>query len=195
MHAVERRIGAHLYRRSDTSSFYVHYTMDGKRYRKKVRCSRKKAELLRNELELKLLKSQYIFSPKKAILKSFAQDYLKYVEATKAAKTLKGGYSYKVTAFVEYCSKLKPTQVKPNNVNNFMLSRLKEVEPVTVASDLRTVRAWFNKASPVAGAFGCKNHNDLRPPLNEPGGQAHRGTDATARQNQMFSDICSRIMD
>ena len=86
MHADEKDL-VHIYRRSDTGSFYLHYTLDGKRHRKKVGRSRKEAELLRNELELKLLKSEYIFSPKKATLKSFAKDYLKYVEATKAEKT------------------------------------------------------------------------------------------------------------
>ena len=163
MHADEKDL-VHIYRRSDTGSFYLHYTLDGKRHRKKVGRSRKEAELLKNEMELKLFRSEHIFSPKNVSLKGFSKDYLKYVEATKAAKTLSGGYYYKVTTFVEHCHKLKPTQIKPNDVNNFILSRLKEVEPATVASDLRVLKAWFNwgKANGYIAANPCDKVQKIR---------------------------------
>jgi len=142
MSAKEREL-VHVYFRKDTGSYYLHYTVDGKRHRKRVGRSRKEAELLKNELEFKVRKSEHIFMPTSATLKGFAEAYLKYAAATKATTTVTG-YRQKVNLFLDQCMKLKPTQVKPTDINKFMLSRLEEVEPATVASDIRTLQAWFN---------------------------------------------------
>ena len=140
-HEKER---VHTYFRKDSGSYYLHYTTDGKRHRKNVGHLRKDAELLRHELELKLRKNEYIFSPKAVTLQKFAEDYLKYIAATKARKTLTGGFRYKINAFVAYCEKKKPTHIRADDINNFILKRLKEVAPITVASDIKVFKAWFN---------------------------------------------------
>ena len=162
MFAKEKDL-VHVYHRPDTGSYYLHYTVDGKRHRKKVGRSRKEAELLKNELELKIRKSEHIFTPTSATLKGFAEAYLKYAAATKAATTVYG-YQQKVELFLQNCVKLRPTQVRPADVNKFTMSRLEEVEPATVASDIRTLKTWFNwgKANGYVAENPCDKVQKIR---------------------------------
>ena len=161
--SIKEKDLVHVYFRKETGSYYLHYTIEGKRHRKKVGRSRKEAELLKNELELKVRKSEHIFTPTSATLKGFAEAYLKYSASTKAATTV-AGYQQKVRLFLDQCVKLKPTQVKPADINKFMMSRLEEVEPATVASDIRTLQTWFNwgKANGYVAENPCEKVQKIR---------------------------------
>jgi integrase len=75
--------------------YYIDFSHNGRRYRKKIGKDKKTAELTLKEIEVKIAKGEYlgISEQNKILFESFANDYLEYAKIHKKPNTYRNDYS------------------------------------------------------------------------------------------------------
>ena len=128
-------------------NWYIDYYDKGHRKRKKIGTSKKLAEQVLKNVEVKIVKKEYlgIIEEKRVLFEDYAQRYLEYAKANKAGSTecrdefsvnnlkavFRGRYLFDITS--EMIEKYKAT-------------RLEKVEPATVNRELACLKHMYTKA-------------------------------------------------
>jgi integrase len=128
-------------------NWYIDYYFKGQRKRKKIGPSKKLAEQVLKDVQLKIAKGEYlgVYEEKKIIFEDFAKQYLEYSKANKAF------YSYKrditsIKSLISFFAKNYLFEITQQMVEKYKAERLKEVEPATVNREVGCLRHMFNKA-------------------------------------------------
>lgn len=142
------------------NNWYVDYYLKGRRKRKKVGPSKKLAEQILKDIQVKTAKGEYlgIFEEKKILFSDFFQKYLSF------SKTNKSFFSYKRD--LASSKNLLPVfgdkyliEIIPQMVEEYKTERLQEdVTPATVNRELSCFRHLFNKAI----EWGYLNKNPMQ---------------------------------
>jgi len=153
------------------NNWYVDYYLKGRRKRKMVGPSKKLAEQVLKDIQVKNAKGEYlgVFEERKVSFTDFAQRYLVY------SKTNKAFFSYK-RDLVSFNS-LSPVfgdkylfEIIPQMVEEYKTNRLQEdVTPATVNRELSLLRHFFNKA--IEWGYLTKNPMQEVKLLKEPPGR------------------------
>ncbi len=128
-------------------NWYIDYYDKGKRKRKKIGPSKKLAEQVLKDVEIKLAKKQYlgIVDEKRVLFEDYATQYLEYSKTNKAPSTdyrdrfsinnlkasFKGKYLFDITSEM---------------IEKYKARRLLSVEPATVNRELACLKHMYTKA-------------------------------------------------
>jgi len=142
------------------NNWYVDYYLKGRRKRKKVGPSKKLAEQVLKDIQVKTAKGEYlgIFEEKKILFSDFFQSYLSF------SKTNKSFFSYKRD--LASSKNLLPVfgdkyliEIIPPMIEEYKTERLQEdVTPATINRELSCLRHLFNKAI----EWGCLIKNPMQ---------------------------------
>lgn len=78
-------------------------------------------------------------------IEDYAEEYLQYLEKTKEFNTAESA-RYVIKKFIDFVGNVPVRAVKAKTIDEYILYRLNQVKKTTVNKDLRTLRAFFNKA-------------------------------------------------
>jgi len=134
-----------IYKRENI--WYIDYTYQGKRCRKRVGKSQRLAELALRDIELKILKKEHLgiddYPPIE--FNALSRKYLEYAKVNKAPNT----YFLNVNNFkhlTDYFKDRYISEIRAADVEMYKVERLKYVCPSSVNRDLAVLHNYFNKA-------------------------------------------------
>jgi len=129
-------------------NWYIDYYFKGRRKRKKVGPSKKLAETVLGDVQVKIAKREYlgILEEKKILFEDFIETYKEYSKANKA----RNSYERDLTSL----NSLKPVfgslflfEITPQAVEEYKAKRLQEgVTPATINREVSCLKHIFNKA-------------------------------------------------
>lgn len=145
-------------KRGKRQIWYIDYLVeDGRRIRKKIGTSKKKAEEVLRELKIEALKRELGFAPeptnveekKRLTLEEFAQDYLKYSQTNKTSR-----YSQlertilkkNVIPFLKGRDVGYLDEVKTSHIEDYKVERAEKISNASVNRELACVKAMYNTA-------------------------------------------------
>lgn len=150
--------------------WYVAYSFQGKRHRKRVGHSKKVAELKLKDIELKIERRESlgILESKLILFPAFAAEYLAYAKTNKAIKTYALNVG-NIKALSPYFKDTLLSEITPQMIERFKSERKQSVKPATVNRDLACLKNMFNKAI----TWGYLDSNPMKgvPLLPEPPGR------------------------
>jgi len=134
-----------IYKRENI--WYIDYTYQGKRCRKRVGKSQRLAELALRDIELKILKKEHlgIDDCPQIEFNALSKKYLEYSKVNKAPNT----YCLNINNFkhlIEFFKDICISEIKANDVEMYKVERLKYVSSSSVNRDLAVLHNFFNKA-------------------------------------------------
>jgi integrase len=156
--------------------WYIDYSFNGKRVRKKVGTSKKMADLALNDIELRITKREFlgIAEQKKMLFDKLCDDYLDFSKANKASSSYR-----RDTISIKNLSKCFGTrmisEMTASDLERYKIERSKEVSMATVNRELSCIKHMFNKAV----HWGYLTRNPLRDvqDFKEPPGRVRYLTD------------------
>lgn len=127
--------------------YYIDYSFNGKRRRKKVGTSKKMAELALKETELRIAKGQYlgVIEPETMIVDDLCEKYLKFSKSGKTPKS----HIRDITSIKNLLREFSGTlisDVTSYALESYMNKRKNVVEPATVNREIACMKHMFNKA-------------------------------------------------
>jgi len=127
--------------------WYVDYYLRGKRKRKKVGPSKKLAEQVLMDIQVKIAKGEFlgIQNEKKILFSEFAKEYLIYSKANKSPSTRRRDQVSLVRLLAEFGEHYLSEITSPK-VEKYKVMRLEKVQPATVNREIACLRHMFNKA-------------------------------------------------
>jgi len=135
-----------FYRRG--RSYYVDYKVKKNRYRKSLGTNKKVAQLVFNDLELKIEKQQRlgVIECKKILFQDFSERYLIYSKTNKRESSYKRDtYSLRAN-LVPYFGGYYLMQVEPKMIEDYKSKRLRKVSPACLNRELSCCKNLFTKA-------------------------------------------------
>ncbi len=161
--------------------WYIDYSFNGRRVRKKVGTSKKMAELALKEIELKIAKGKFlgIKEPKKILLEKLCEEYLEFSKANKAQKSYerdKSSIKHLLRTFIEKFI----TEITAHDLEQYKNLRKDEVKPATINREISCVKHMFTKA--VQWGYLSKNPIRSITKLKEPPGRVRYLTDEEIRR-------------
>jgi len=115
--------------------------------RKRVGTSKKMAELALKEIELKMIKGEFlgITEPKAVVFDKLCEEYLNFSRANKAKSSyIRDRLSLKILQ--RHFSGRLITEIKPWDLEQYKNMRINEVSPCSVNRELACIKHMFNKA-------------------------------------------------
>jgi integrase len=154
--------------RPDNKTYFIDYILDGKRVRRTLGKNKKIAQLATKEIEVKLAKQQLGFDTVNKPFSAILKEYLEFSEQTKSHATYVRDDCSRLTTFSNYLENpdIPIRKIPQRLVEQYLSHRLTLVKPVTVKGDLKTLKAFFNKAVD----WGYLNENPckkIKPPKVE----------------------------
>lgn len=151
-------------------NWYIDYYFKGKRKRKKIGPSRKLAEQVLKDVQIKIVKGEYlgVYEEKKILFEDFAKQYLEYAKANKSFSTFRRdrvSVKHLISAFKgKYLF-----EIRPEIIENYKLTRLKKVKPAPINRELACLKHMYSKAI----EWGYVNKNPVKGTkrLKEPPGR------------------------
>jgi len=153
---------ASIYKRGRV--WYISYYVNGRRIRKKVGTSKKLAELVQKEVEVKIAKGELGWEEvKDPTFKDFQEEYLSYLRVNTRPKTYVR-YRDALDHFRSFLEKngslsWKLSQISFSFIEQFKKERIKFVKPHTVNIELKVLKAFYN--------FAIKCKCAVKNPVNE----------------------------
>jgi integrase len=130
------------------NNWYIDYYLKGRRKRKKVGPSKKLAEQVLKDIQVKIVKGEYlgVFEEKKVLFEEFTQRYLVYSRSNKAFSSYKRDLVSLKSLLSAFGDKYL-FEIIPQMAEEYKTKRLQEdVTPATVNRELSCLRHLFNKA-------------------------------------------------
>ena len=137
-----------VFKRPNSDNWYINYTYNGKRIKKKAGRSKHLAELKLAEIELKIQKGELGLLPKDSDLEKLFQDYLKYSKTNHSPATNKR-YRAIVDNFKNFLKYHYSNITKISQLNHSLFEEYKtyrkrqEAEPKTLNIELQTLKSIF----------------------------------------------------
>lgn len=129
-------------------SWYIDFTHKGRRLRKRVGPSKRVAELALKDVELKSARGEYlgIYEERKVLFEDFAEKYLAFSKANKAAKSSRRDMTSLRTNLVPHFKGYYLFDISSQMIEEYKAVRLAAVKPATLNRELACLRHMYNKA-------------------------------------------------
>jgi len=127
--------------------WYIDYSFNGRRVRKKVGTSKKMAELALKETELKIVKKKFlgINEPKRMIFDKLCDEYLQFSKANKRPRSHIRDIT-SIKSLKQSFSNMLITEIAAQNLEVHKNRRHDEVKPATINREISCVKHMFTKA-------------------------------------------------
>jgi integrase len=135
-----------IYKRND--NWYIDYIFKGRRHRKKIGKSKRMAELALKEVEVKIVKGEYlgIYEEKKILFEEFAKEYLNYSKANKSSTSYERDMTSLRIHLIPYLKDKYLFEITPQMIEEYKSERLKKIKPATVNRELSCLKHLYTKA-------------------------------------------------
>ncbi|HHT9126695.1 MAG TPA: tyrosine-type recombinase/integrase [Candidatus Brocadiia bacterium] len=129
-------------------NWYIDYYVKGRRKRKKVSPSKKLAEQVLKDVHVKIAKGEYlgIYEEKKILFDEYAQQYLDYCKANKAASTYERCARLNVRQLTSAFKGCYLFDITSHMIEKYKAMRLQAVAPATVNRELACIKHMYTKA-------------------------------------------------
>jgi len=129
------------------SVWYIDYSLNGRRVRKKVGRSKKMAELALKETELRIAKGEFlgVAEPKKLVFDKLCDEYLQFSKANKRPASHRRDTISVMHLCVTFHERFIAS-ISTSDLEQYKNLRRKEVSPATVNRELSCIKHMFNKA-------------------------------------------------
>jgi len=129
-------------------NWYIDYYEKGKRKRKKIGPSKKLAEQVLKDVEVKIAKKEYlgILEEKRMLFEDHATQYLGYSKANKAWSTYDRRDRFSVGHLTGAFKGKYLFEITSRMVEEYKAMRLEKVEPATVNREVACLKSLYNKA-------------------------------------------------
>lgn len=136
-----------IYQRKAKGVWYIDYSFNGRRVRKKVGTSRKMAELALNETELKIVKKKFlgINEPKRMIFDKLCEEYLQFSKANKRPLSHLRDIT-SVKSLNQSFGNMLITDITAQDLELHKNRRHDEVKPATTNREISCIKHMFTKA-------------------------------------------------
>ena len=134
--------------REDNNTYFIDFLFDGKRVRKSLGRNKKVAALAAKEIEVKLAKQEHGFMVKDRAISSVITEYKEFSRETKSEATYKNDVCARLKAFEKRLENpgIYIRKITSRDIEKYLAQRLKKVKAISVRGDLKTLKAFFNKA-------------------------------------------------
>lgn len=128
--------------------WYIDYTFQGTRIRKKVSRSKRMAELALKDIEVKIAKEQWLgVLPKNKIsFEEFSKQYLRYSEANKSPKYSRTEKRTLESKFIPIFKDKYLDEITAHEIEEYKYKRQREVKAASVNRELACLKHLYNKA-------------------------------------------------
>lgn len=129
-------------------NWYIDYYVKGRRKRKKIGPSKKLAEQVLKDVHLKIARGEYlgIYEEKKILFDEYAQQYLDYCKANKAASTYERRERLNIRLLTSAFKERYLFDITPHMIEKYKALRLQSVTPASVNRELACLKHMFTKA-------------------------------------------------
>jgi len=129
-------------------NWYIVFYRKGRWKRKKIGPSRKLAEQVLKDVQVKIAKGEYlgVLEEKKILFEDYAQEYLEYSKANKAWSTYKRRDRFSIKHLLSVFKGKYLFDLTPKMVEEYKALRLQDVAPATVNREVACLKAMYNKA-------------------------------------------------
>lgn len=129
------------------SAWYLDYSHNGRRVRKRVGTSKKMAELALKEIELKIVKGEFlgIIEPKKILFDELCEEYLEFSKANKTRRSYlrdKTSVKYLLRNFTGKAT----SSITAHDLEIYKNERKSKVKPASVNREISCIKHMFTKA-------------------------------------------------
>lgn len=127
--------------------WYIDYSFNGRRVRKKVGTSKKMAEFALKEIELRIVKGEFlgITEPKEMLFDKLCDEYLKFSKSNKAPQSHRRDQVSIKNLLRNFGGKLI-ANIAAYDLERYKSFRRNEVTPASVNRELSCIKHMFNKA-------------------------------------------------
>ena len=136
-----------VYQRKAKGVWYIDYSFNGKRVRKKVGTSKKMAELALKEIELQIAKGEFlgIVEDRRMMFDELSAEYLKFSKASKRPQVHRRDKII-INNLLKAFSGREIKNISVHDLEEYKMQRRKEVSASTVNRELTCIKHIFNKA-------------------------------------------------
>ncbi|MFZ6016426.1 MAG: tyrosine-type recombinase/integrase [Nitrospirota bacterium] len=129
-------------------NWYIDYYFKGRRKRKKVGPSKKLAEQVLKDVQLKIAKGEYlgIYEEKKILFDDFAKEYLEYARTNKSFSTYHRRDRVSVNHLKETFQGRYLHEITPKMIEEYKTQRLNEVTSTTINKEIGCLKHMYTKA-------------------------------------------------
>ena len=130
------------------NSWYISYQFQGRQIRKAIGRSKRVAETVLKDVEVKIMKGEYlgIFEDKKVLFKDYAAEYLKYSEGNKAKRSYQRDITSISVHLIPHFGGHYLASITTKMVQDFKTKRKSEANVATVNRELCCLSNMFRKA-------------------------------------------------
>jgi len=166
-------------------NWYIDYYFRGRRKRKKIGPSKKLAEQVLKDVQVKIVKGEYlgVYEQKKILFKDFGERYLAYSETNKAGSTYKRRDRFSVAHLTSFFEGRYLFEITSQMIEDYKAERLEKVAPATVNRELACLKHIYTKA--IEWNYATVNPAKSVKFLKEPPG----------RLRYLSSDEAGRLLD
>ena len=129
-------------------NWYIDYYFRGRRKRRKIGPSKKLAEQVLKDVQVKIVKGEYlgVYEQKKIPFKEFGERYLAYSKTNKAWSTYKRRDRFSVAHLTNFFKGRYLFEITSRMIEDYKAKRLEKVAPATVNRELACLKHMYNKA-------------------------------------------------
>ncbi|WAC06732.1 MAG: tyrosine-type recombinase/integrase [Thermodesulfobacteriota bacterium] len=130
------------------TNWYIDYYLKGRRKRKKVGPSRKLAEQVLMDVQVKIAKKEYlgVLEEKKILFEEYVREYLEYSKANKSVATYERSDRFSTNSLKATFQGKYLFEITPQLIEKYKAMRLEKVEPATVNRELACLKHMYTKA-------------------------------------------------
>ncbi len=129
-------------------NWYIDYYYKGRRKRKKIGPSKKLAQQVLKDVQVKMIKKEYlgVYEEKKITFSKYSKLYLEYSKANKAFSTYNRHDRISINRLKPYFKDKYIYEITPQMIEKYKTKRLETVSPASVNRELATLKNMFTMA-------------------------------------------------
>jgi len=131
------------------NNWYIDYYFKGKRKRKKIGPSKKLAEQVLKDVQIKIAKGEYlgVYEERKVLFENFTKEYLEYSKTNKSFSTYQRRDRVSTNRLEKAFHGYYLHEITPKMIEDYKAERLKEVTPTTTNKDISCLKHMYTKAA------------------------------------------------
>lgn len=148
-----------IYQRNGKGVWYIDYSFNGRRVRRKVGTSKKMAQAVLKDIEVRIIKGDFlgVSGPKKLLFDKLCEEYLNFSKANKASSSYRRDTISIKNLLRSFSIRLLST-ITASDLEHYKINRIREVSAATVNRELSCIKHMLNKAV----HWGYLSQNPLR---------------------------------
>jgi integrase len=129
-------------------NWYIDYYVTGRRKRKMIGPSKKLAEQVLKDVQIKIAKGEYlgVYEEKRVLFKEYAKQYLAYSKANKSPSTYMRRDRFNINHLTKAFKGRYLFEITPQMIEKYKAKRLENVAPGTVNRELACLKHMYTKA-------------------------------------------------